>query len=81
MASQPLYQNTFILRRSTVANFVDIIKISTIINKTFKDSKKVKSVTIVGYVRHILGMGAFLVPPIHEQPRKKRPITNRVKIA
>ena len=31
-------------------------------------------VIIVGYARHILGRGAFLVPPIHEQPRKKGPL-------
>ena len=42
VTSQPLYQNAFILRRSTVANLADIIKVSTIIKKTFKDSKKVK---------------------------------------
>ena len=28
---------------------------------------------IVGYVRHILGRGDFLVPPIREQPPKKGP--------
>ena len=44
MTSQPLYQNAFILRRSTVANFADIIKIATIVKKTFKDSKKVKRI-------------------------------------
>ena len=44
MTSQPLHQNAFILRRSTVANFADIIKIATIIKKTFKDSKKVKRI-------------------------------------
>ena len=40
MKSQPLYENAFILR-SIVADFADIIRISTIIKKTFKDSKKV----------------------------------------
>ena len=44
MTSQPLYENAFILRRPTVANFADIIKIPTIIKKTFKDSKKVKRI-------------------------------------
>ena len=29
----PLYKNAFILRRPTVANFADIIKIPTIIKK------------------------------------------------
>ena len=41
IASQPLYQNAFILRRPTAANFTDIIKIPIIIKKAFKDSKKV----------------------------------------
>ena len=40
MTSQPLYDNVFILRRPAVANFADIIKIPTIIKKTFKDSQK-----------------------------------------
>ena len=31
------------------------------------------SVIIVGSVRHISERGAFLVPPIHEQPQKKCP--------
>ena len=44
MTSQPSYENAFILRRPTVANFADIIKIPTIIKKTFKDSKKVKRI-------------------------------------
>ena len=38
MRSQSLFQNTFILRRSRVANFADILKIATIFVKT----KKVK---------------------------------------
>ena len=42
--SQPLYENAFILKRPTVVNFADIIKIPTIIKKTFKDSKKVKRI-------------------------------------
>ena len=44
MALQPLYQNAFILRRSAVANFATILKIPTIIKKSFKDSKKVKRI-------------------------------------
>ena len=35
MMSQPLYENAFILRRPTVANFADIIKIPAIIKKNF----------------------------------------------
>ena len=39
--SQPLYQNAFILRRPTLANFADIIKIPTMfIKKTIQDLKK-----------------------------------------
>ena len=34
MASEPLFQNTFILKRPRVAIFADIIKIVTILNKT-----------------------------------------------
>ena len=47
MTSQPVYENAFILRRPTLANFTDItdiIKIPTIIKKTFKNSKKVERV-------------------------------------
>ena len=33
MRSQPLYQNAFILKRPTVANFPDIIRIPTIFFK------------------------------------------------
>ena len=41
--SQFLYQNFFILKRPTVANFVDIVKTPTMfIKNTFKDSKTVK---------------------------------------
>ena len=40
-----LYENAFILKRSTVANFADIIKFPSIIKKTFKDPKKVKRIT------------------------------------
>ena len=41
MKPQPLFQNTFILRRPTVAIFADIIKIATMfIIKIFQDSKK-----------------------------------------
>ena len=39
--SQPLYQIAFILRRPTLANFADIIKIPTMfIKKTIQDLKK-----------------------------------------
>ena len=39
-------QNTLILRMSRVSNFADIIKIATmLIQKAFKDSKKVKRIT------------------------------------
>ena len=45
MTSQPLYENVFVLRRPTVVNFADIIKIpAIIIKKTFKDSKKVREI-------------------------------------
>ena len=40
-----MFQNTFLLRRSGVANFADIIKVSTMfIKPTFKDSRKVKRI-------------------------------------
>ena len=40
--------NTFILRRATVANFADIIKIAIMFTKTtFKDSKKLKELEIM----------------------------------
>ena len=40
-----MFQVTFILRRSRVANFADIINISTIfIETTFKNSSKVKRI-------------------------------------
>ena len=42
MTSYPLLQNTFIIRRSRVANSVDIMKIATIFKAMFKDSNKVK---------------------------------------
>ena len=43
MTSQPLFQNTFILRKPRVANFDEIVKNSTIFTlRTFEDSKKVK---------------------------------------
>ena len=43
MTTQPFSHNTFILRRSRVANFVDIIKIVTMfIKATFKDPKKLE---------------------------------------
>ena len=45
MTSQPLFQNTFILRRPRVANFADINKTGTMfIKRTFKNSKKVKRI-------------------------------------
>ena len=48
MTSQPLYQNVLTLRRHTVANFADIVKISTMfIKKTFKNSKKLKELEIM----------------------------------
>ena len=35
------FQNNFVLRKSTIANFVDIIKSDTMfIKRTIKDSKK-----------------------------------------
>ena len=43
MTSKPLFRNTFILRRSRVANFADMIKIASMfIKTTFKDLKKIK---------------------------------------
>ena len=46
MTSQPIFQNTFILRRPGVAIFADIIKIVTTFIKTiFKDSRKVKIIS------------------------------------
>ena len=39
MTSKPLYENVFILIRTAVADFAGIIKIPTIIKKTFRDSK------------------------------------------
>ena len=48
MVSQLLFQNTFILRRPRVANFADIIKMTTMfIETTFKDSKKLKALKII----------------------------------
>ena len=45
LTSEPLFQNTFILRRPGVANFAEIIKTETMFIKTiFKDSKKVKPI-------------------------------------
>ena len=41
--SQPLFQNTFNLRRSRAANFADVIEIPTTFPKTtLKDSEKAK---------------------------------------
>ena len=48
MTPWTLSQNAFILRRPKVANFADIIKISTMFNKkTFKDSKKIKKLEVM----------------------------------
>ena len=42
VTSQPLFQNTFVLKRPRVANFANIIKIPTMFVKAaFKESKKV----------------------------------------
>ena len=50
VASKPLFQNTFILTRSRVVIFADIIKIVTSFIKTiFKDSKKVKKKKEIKY--------------------------------
>ena len=55
MASQPLCQNTFILRRPRVASYTDIINIATIfVKKIFKDSKKVER------MRNYVSISAFL---------------------
>ena len=37
MTPEPLFQNTSILRRPGVANFVDISKVATMLIKTSKD--------------------------------------------
>ena len=48
-AVKKILKNTFILRKARVANFADIIKITTkFIKKTFKESNKVKQIR--GYV-------------------------------
>ena len=48
--------NTFNLRRSRVTNFADIIKITTMFNKTtFKDSNKVKRIK-----NHVLNFCRYL---------------------
>ena len=58
--SQPLYENAFILKRPTVVNFADIIKIPTIIKKTFKESKKVKRIrNYVFTISVFLGIAKF----------------------
>ena len=45
MTSQLYFQNNFILRRPTVANFADIIKIATMfVETTSKDPKRVKRI-------------------------------------
>ena len=48
MTSQPLFQNTFILRRPRVAFFPDIIKILTVLlRQSLKTWKKLKELEIV----------------------------------
>ena len=48
MTSQASFQNTFILRRSRVAIFADIIKIVTMFIKTiFEDLKEVKELEVM----------------------------------
>ena len=43
ITSQPLFQNTFVLRSPRVDNLAEIIKIATMfIKTTLKDSKKLK---------------------------------------
>ena len=43
--SEPLFQNTFVLRRPEVVIFADIIKIRTMFIKTItKDSRKAKRI-------------------------------------
>ena len=63
MTSQPLYQNVLTLRKHTVANFADIVKISTMfITKTFKNSKKLKELQLCIQMQSIslfLGMAKF----------------------
>ena len=45
MTSLPLFKNTFILRRPTIANFYDIIKVATMfIKNVSKDSKEVNRI-------------------------------------
>ena len=47
MTSNPIFQNTFILRRPTVAIFDEIIKIVTMfVKRIFKDPKKVKELEL-----------------------------------
>ena len=59
MTSQPLYQNTFMLRKPRVAIFADIIKIVAMFIKTmFKDSKKLKELEVMYQMQFI---SAFLV--------------------
>ena len=59
MTSQPLYQNTFMLRKPRVAIFADIIKIVAMFIKTiFKDSKKLKELEVMC---QMLFISAFLV--------------------
>ena len=52
MTSQPLFQNTFILRGPRVANFADIIKIATIIIKVLLLKYLLKSSNKVTIIRN-----------------------------
>lgn len=45
MTSKSVFQNTFTLRKSRVANYVDVINIAiTLVETTFKDIIKVKRI-------------------------------------
>ena len=46
MMSQLFFQNTFILRRSRVANFAGIIKIATMLKQPVKTQKEFKKLEI-----------------------------------
>ena len=48
MASQPLFQNTFILNRPRKANFADIIKLEPcLLKQPLKTQKKLKELEIM----------------------------------
>ena len=56
-----IFQNTFILRRPRVANFAEIIKVSTMfIKTTFKDSKKLKELEIFLKIMKKRSISVFL---------------------